>query len=94
MVCQRDGRRPHDTKETIDRLRWPANRCDLNPIEMVWAIIGPRLAGRRFSDGQGLFDALQEMWNALSMDAINGLVLGFPRRGDLGLEVREAWVSQ
>jgi hypothetical protein len=74
--------------------RWPANRWDLNPIEMVWAIMGARLAGRRFSDRQGLFAALREMWNALSMDTINALVLDFPRRVSLVLAVRGASISQ
>jgi hypothetical protein len=33
--------------------RWSANRCDLNPIEMVWAIMGARLgvAGSLFVRG-------------------------------------------
>jgi hypothetical protein len=50
---QQDGAPARRTQEAIDTLSlfmqllrrgpmapWPANRCELNPIEMVWAIMG------------------------------------------------------
>ena len=99
---QQDGAPAHTTEGTVHALaermelmpRWPANRCDLNPIEMLWAIMGARMAGRSFADRHALFAALCEIWDALAMETINSLVADFSRRVDLVIQVRGASISQ
>ena len=56
---KQDGAPAHQARATMEALSsltrilpgWPANRCDLNPIEMIWSIMGefggPRMDLRR-----------------------------------------------
>jgi hypothetical protein len=46
--------------------RWPANRRDLDPMEMLWSMLWSMLlatlVGREFAGRDVIFDALREVW--------------------------------
>ncbi|GFW01154.1 transposable element Tcb2 transposase [Trichonephila clavipes] len=54
--------------ENIQRMSWPANSPDLNPIEHVWDMLGRQIAALSHppSSVTELKRALQEAWNHLS----------------------------
>jgi hypothetical protein len=59
---------------------WPANRCDLNAIEMIWSVMGGQLAAVEWTSTTEVFQRLQAIWDALDIAVINWLVADFPRR--------------
>jgi transposase len=61
-------------------LQWPAKSPDLSPIEQVWALIKPRIAGRKFRNADDLFDALTAEWIAIPDSIIANLHSAFPAR--------------
>jgi hypothetical protein len=67
--------------------RWPPNSPDLNPIEMLWAIIGRRLAGKDFHTEKELGDEVTQA-------SIDGLVESFRSRLELCLACTDASISQ
>jgi transposase len=52
----------------INRMKWPANSPDLNPIENVWRLLKERI-GKRFprTDAE-VRQFLEEEWNRLTLD--------------------------
>ncbi|GFT79114.1 transposable element Tc3 transposase [Trichonephila clavipes] len=62
--------------EKIQRMSWPANSPDLNPIEHVWDMLGRQIAALSYppSSVTELKIALQEAWNRLSPQFIHHLV--------------------
>ena len=98
-MLMQDGATSHTSRETIDWLRrnitilpgWPPNSPDLNPIEMLWAILKRE---RHRVDGPTLEAQVLAAWESISYDTINHLVGSFRRRCEMVLAVEGASVSQ
>ncbi|KFM71805.1 Transposable element Tcb2 transposase, partial [Stegodyphus mimosarum] len=62
--------------ENIQRMSWPANSPDLNPIEHVWDMLGRQIAAlsRPPSSVTELKRTLQEAWNRLSPQLFHHLI--------------------
>ena len=69
---------------------WPPNSPDLNPIEMVWAIIKKRLKKIQIRSKDELIEQVYEVWNSLDQSMINNLIRDFNRRIDLVAGVNDA----
>jgi hypothetical protein len=72
---------------------WPANSPDLNPIEMLWGIIGSRLAGFQAANEELLAEVIR-IWRELDQSTIDGLCQDFARRLRLVIDCGGASISQ
>ena len=101
-MFMQDGAPCHNSESTLKVLRkkmmivpgWPPNSPDLNPIEIIWAIIKKKLKERIISKEDDLFKIVQNIWNALDENVINNLVKDFIRRCQLVLELGGGSISQ
>ncbi|GFX52468.1 transposable element Tcb2 transposase [Trichonephila clavipes] len=77
--------------EDIERMDWPAQSADLNPIEHVWDFLGRRLAARTLPPVtiRELRLAQQDEWAAMPQQLIDTLILSMGRRCETCLAVRE-----
>ncbi|GFT51427.1 transposable element Tcb2 transposase [Trichonephila clavipes] len=77
--------------EDIERMDWPARSPDLNPMELVWGLLGRRLAARTLPPVtiRELRLALQYEWAAMPQQLIDTLILSKGRRCETCLAVRE-----
>ena len=97
-----DGASMHTSMPTIQAIGpymnilpgWPPNSPDLNPIEMLWAIIGRRLAGKDFGTTAELDAEVKRIWAELAQDTIDRLVQSFRSRLELCLACNGASISQ
>ncbi|GFX03463.1 transposable element Tcb2 transposase [Trichonephila clavipes] len=71
--------------ENIQRMSWPANSPDLNPIEHVWMYV---VLSHPPSSVTELKRALQETWNRLSPQLIQNLIASMANRCAACLAVR------
>jgi hypothetical protein len=86
-----DGASMHTSMPTIKAigpymnilLGWPPNSPGLNPIEMLWAIIGRRLAGKDFHTEKELGDAVKRVRDEVAQESIDGFVESFRTRLEL-----------
>ena len=63
--------------KTID---WPAQSPDLNPIENIWAIVKRRLAKKKCTNTNQLYENFAQEWNGLSQKICNNLIISMPKR--------------
>ena len=94
-VFVQDGAPSHTSKKALDYLDsqkvkvmpgWPPNSPDLNPIEMLWAILKKKVAGQIIKSDR-CFDLLRESWELIADQTINSLVKSFIRRCQLVLDL-------
>ncbi|GFX80260.1 transposable element Tc3 transposase [Trichonephila clavipes] len=76
--------------ENIQRMTWPANSPDLNPIEHVWDMLGRQIAALTHPPSfvTELKRSLQEAWNRLSPQLIHHLIASIVNRCAACLAVR------
>ncbi|GFU55309.1 transposable element Tcb2 transposase [Trichonephila clavipes] len=72
--------------ENIQRMPWPANSPDLNPIEHVWNMLGRQIVA--LSHPPSSITELQEAWNRLSPQLIHHLIANMVNRCAACLAVR------
>ena len=92
-IYQQDGAPSHTSNITqrwlmehfpdvITRDQWPAASPDINPIELIWGILKPRVNAEAHPSVQSLEQALVREWNLLSQDEINRTIDGWIGRLD------------
>jgi len=67
-------------KHNIDRITWPSNSPDLNPIENVWNIVKNKVAHLQPSTLKDLQEAIKQVWSELPRNLAQNLVLSMPNR--------------
>lgn len=100
-VFMQDGAPCHTSQKTMTWLGpktkilagWPANSPDLNPIEVVWAILKKKMATRQLSNIASIAEAAIQTWNDLEIGCINGLCEDFERRLRLVVAIGGASIS-
>jgi hypothetical protein len=84
---QQDGAPSHTSNETqrwllghfpdvITKQQWPAASPDLNPIELIWGILKPKVNPEAHPDVESLKQALKREWEALTLEEINACIDG------------------
>lgn len=74
--------------KNINRMEWPAQSPDLNPIENLWAILNGKAKDRRPKSDQELFGILENEWNKLDKTILTNLVDSMPNRCRLVIKHR------
>lgn len=97
-IWQDDGAKYHTAKATkawlkekgIERLDWPAQSPDLNPIENLWAIMKRRISKIRYRihSLDELKDIMQETWDGITQDEIRTLIGSMSKRCQQVIEAK------
>ncbi|QSS55716.1 hypothetical protein I7I53_03681 [Histoplasma capsulatum var. duboisii H88] len=93
-----DGARYHTSKLIkdwmnewqMDRVEWPAQSPDLNPIENLWAIMKHRISKIRYrihSEAE-MRKELQLIWDSITQEEIQDLIRSIPRRMQAVIKAR------
>ena len=72
---------------------WPPNSCDLNPIEVLWAIVKKRVKRQDFAD-LPFAEAVVAAWDSIPQSTIDSLVKGFRHRCEMCVANRGKSISQ
>ena len=82
-LLQQDNAKLHIRKDVLEAMsnlsitilpRWPPYSPDLNIIETIWAIMKQRVQAQNPSTIEELKNIIQDVWDNLSFETINGLV--------------------
>lgn len=110
ILFQQDNAGIHTSEHTqewfethgIYVIDWPPHSPDLNPIEVVWALLKrelfnryPSIANgrRRIRDWEVFREALIDSWNHIDQDVIDSLIRSMPRRIDAVKKAR-GWYTK
>ena len=88
FLLMQDGAPCHVSRKTMKFLKsrvrvidkWPANSPDLNPIEMIWAIIKLAVKARKPKNLDEIEKYINEAWDSIEIETINKLVRSFRDR--------------
>lgn len=94
-VLQEDNDPKHTSKlaqqwkaqNNVNRMAWPPQSPDLNPIENAWKVLKSNVAHHHPKTKGALVRAIQNEWGRLPMEYAQALVKSMPRRIDQVLEV-------
>jgi transposase len=97
-----DGASCHTSKATMEFLHahcrvlpgWPPNSPDLNPIEIIWAIMKLRVRQLAPKTQEELKQVILRVWDELDQTVLNRLILGFNKRLELVIKVHGRSISQ
>jgi hypothetical protein len=65
----------------IQKLDWPPNSPDLNPIENLWKLVKYLLRHHnRSRNKQEMMQTIEEIWNEVSMEQLQNLIASMPRQ--------------
>ena len=83
-LWQDDGARYHTAKAVkkwqiemlMERMDWPAQSPDLNPIEHIWALMKLRISKRRhrITSAEELATIMQEEWDKITPEDYSNLI--------------------
>ena len=59
---------------------WPPNSPDLNPIEVLWAVVKRRLRSHVWEDGEDITGIVRDVWAGIDQTIVDSLVQDFVRR--------------
>lgn len=97
-LLMQDGATSHTSRETMDWLRrninvlpgWPPNSPDLNPIEMLWAVV----KRKRHAFPGTLEEQVLAAWDSIAQETIDRLVADFRHRCEMVMNVGGCSISQ
>ena len=101
-LYMQDGARCHTSAMAMEWLEdkvdvitdWPANSPDLNPIELLWAILKRVVAAESPNSVEELKNLLLKTWNNIKISLINKLCESFSDRLLLCLEMNGTSISR
>ena len=103
IVFQQDGDSKHTAKivkdwlntQSFQKMQWPAQSPDLNPIENLLALLKKRLAG--YDNAPKTLDELwsrvRTEWSNIPHDLIEKLVESMPRRINSVIKAKGLWTK-
>jgi transposase len=103
VIFQHDNASCHKTAEVrkwlknrpFEVLDWPAQSPDLNPIEMLWAIVKRRL--NEFEEPPSgmneLWERVQQIWDEVSSETCRELIESMPKRIEAVLRAKGRWTN-
>lgn len=65
------------TKQKITVMEWPA---DLNPIENLWDEVDRRIRHQNYSNGDQLYEAIENAWKSIPQSVIAKFISSMKRR--------------
>ena len=68
------------TENNIDKMEWPPQSPDLNPIENLWSILDDKVPIERRTNMETFWIALTEVWSNIPISTLENLVKSIPRR--------------
>ena len=89
LILMKDGALVHRSKLAqqwriaygIQKLNWPPNSLDLNPIENLWKLVKDLLRHHnRPRNKQEMMQTIEAIWNEVSMEQLQNLIASMPRR--------------
>ena len=69
-------------KNGTNKLQWPSQPLDMNPIEHLWGILNRNLRkmNRKPSSKAKLLGLSRQTWEEIPQDDIRQIIIGMPRR--------------
>ena len=97
-LLMQDGAASHTSRQTMDWLRrninvlpgWPPNSPDLNPIEMLWAVV----KRKRHAYPGTIEQQVLAAWESIDYETIDRLVSSFLHRCEMVLNAGGSSISQ
>ena len=95
-VFQQDNAPPHVARDTIAWIQarahmindWPARSPDLNPIEVMWALLKPKIDVSKIKTADELFKRTEEAWINIDQEIVDNVCSSFEARLRVVLHLR------